>query len=202
MTTVLTAVLAALLCGSLAGCALGPVIAANLAAQGATGLVAISLGPMAALQERSEKDRCAVHNRNGIGITESLEAVIPTNEGAVRAFEPAWWRQEFAREGYPEIERARTQTEGTLAITDRAVFLVPLPGAIRVRIPYELVQDVEVGTNAATGAARAVIVKSCYGRFDIVTLAERQPGAPDSAAVSAAAAELNARVAAFRVAAD
>jgi hypothetical protein len=194
--------LAALLCVALSGCALLPAIGLNLAAQGATGVAALTLGPMADMQERAETDRCAVFARKGIAITESFESAIPTNDGEVGQFEPVYWRLEFAREGYPQVERARTPTEGTLTITNRAVLFVPLAGATSVRIPYELVEEVGVQRSAVTGTARYMVVRSCYGRFDIVSFVPPRRGSVDPDATATAAAQLTARVAAFRAAAD
>ena len=192
----------ALLCVGFTGCAMLPAAGLNLAAQGAKGLVALTLGPLAAMQERADPDRCAVFTGKGISVTESLETAIPTDEGQVGRFEPASWRLEYAREGYPQVERLRTPTEGTLVITERSVVLVALPGAASVRIPYELVQTVEVHRMADTGAPRSMIVKSCFGRFDIVTFGQREAGSLDQGATTAAAAQLTARVAAFQSAAD
>jgi len=202
MTTTPRTSLVALLCIGLSGCALWPAIGANLAVQGATGLVALSLGPLDAAKERSNPDRCAVHTANGIAVTESLETTAPTNEGDIATFEAASWRHEFAAEGYPQVERFRTPAAGALAVSDRSVRFVALPGAVSVRIPYELVQGVEVGRSADTGAPRALIVRSCFGRFDIVAFGERPRAAPDAATTTAAAAQLEVRLAAFRAAAD
>jgi hypothetical protein len=190
------------LCIGLTGCALLPAAGLNLAAQGATGLAALALGPAAAMQERSDPDRCSVYAGKGISVTESFETTIPTNEGEVRRFEPAYWRLELSREGYPQVERSRTPMEGTLAMSNRAMLFVPLPGATSVRIPYELVQGVEVHRVPVTGEARSMIVKSCFGRFDIVTFPQGQSGTLDTAATTAAAADLTARLAAFRETAE
>ena len=192
----------AFLCMGLAGCAALPAVGLNLAAQGAQGLVALTLGPMVAMQEASETDRCSVFTGKGISVTESLETVIPIDEGEVNLFEQANWRPEFAREGYPQFERSRTPTEGALAITGRSVLFVPLAGTTSIRVPYELVQDVEFGRNAVTGEPRSMIVRSCYGRFDIVTFRQQQPDNSDSGTTTSAAAQLKARVAAFRATAD
>ena len=43
-------------------------------------------------------------------------------------------------------------TETSLTITDRSVSFIPPPGAISVRIPYDLVQDVEVLTGVVQAA--------------------------------------------------
>ena len=64
-------------------------------------------------------------------------------------------------------------------------------------IPYELVQNVDVHRSTVTGEPRSMIVKSCFGRYDIVTF-HRSPDALDTEATIAAAASLKARVAAFR----
>jgi hypothetical protein len=183
------------------GCAILPALALNLAAQGAQGLVAVSLGPMVAMQEGSQKDRCGLLKAKGYSVTESLENSTPTNEGEIGTFEPAFWRPEFALEGYPEVEQSRTPTEGTLAISDRSVFFVPPPGTVSVRIPYELVQGVEVPKNAATGEPRSMIVKSCFGRFDIVTFRQPQSNNVDPVVTAAAADQLKTRVTKFQTAA-
>ena len=174
----------------------------GLAAQGAQGLVALTLGPLVNMQERSEKDRCMAYTNKGVAVTESLEAAIPIDEGAVSIFELASWRPEFSRDGYPQVERHRTPTEGTLAISERAALFLPPPGTTSIRIPYELVQNVEVHRNDGAGEPRYMIVNSCFGRFDIVTFLPQQPDIPDPETAMAAAAQLKARVAAFHTAAD
>jgi hypothetical protein len=176
-----------------------PAIGLNLAAQGAAGLVGMSLGSMDAVQEQSEKDRCVKFVAKGGAITESLETLVPANEGAAREFAPTYWQTEFARDGYPQVERARTPLEGKLAITERSVFFVPPPGATSIRIPYELVQDVEVRASSDAGAPRSMIVKSCFGRFDIVSFARRPP---EEQTATVAASELKARMTAAHAAAD
>jgi hypothetical protein len=200
MNTTLRPVLVAVLCICASGCAILPAAGVALAAQGAQGLVAVSLGSMADAHEGSEKDRCLVYANRGISITESLETAIPIAEGEVTTFEPAYWRPEFARDGYPQLERSRAPTEGTLAIGERWVLFAPPPGATSIRIPYELVQDVEIRDNTASGQPRAMIVKSCFGRFDIVTFRPVPQGGSDADSTAAAAARLKGRVAAFRTA--
>jgi len=170
---------------------------AMLAAPAAQGAVALSLGPLADMHERATTDPCEMSTRRGVSVTESLERATPTDEGKIRSFDRAFWRPEFAHEGYPQIERSRTLAEGSLAVSDRSVTFVPPPGTTSVRIPFELVQDVEVRSDAGTGQPGSMIVKSCFGRFDVVAF--RRAGKPDSAATAEAAAELKARVAAFQV---
>ena len=189
--------LVAFLCVGSTGCAILPVIGVNLAAQGAQGLAALTLGSLAAMQERSEQDRCLVFTGKGVSITESLESAIPADEGEVRTFDPASWRPEFAREGYPQAERSRTPAEGALVIGERSVLFIPAPGATRLRIPYELVQDIQIRASSVDGEPRSMIVQSCFGRYDIVTFGPQQPNPPDPDATAAAAAQLKARVAAF-----
>ena len=188
-------VLIAYLCNGLAGCAALPALGLNLAAQGAIGLVGMGLGSMDAAREQSETDRCVKHAGRGSAINESLETVAPGNEGKVVTFAPAYWRTEFAKDGYPQVERARTPLEGKLTISDKSFFFVPPAGATSVRIPYELMQDVEV-PGSATGEPRAMIVKSCVGRFDIVTF----PPPAGGQTAAAAATELKARMTAAHAA--
>ena len=192
--------LTAILVVAIAGCAALPLAALNLAAQGAQGLVAMTLGPLDAAKERSETDRCQASSNKGIAIGESLETTIPFGDGEVATFEPASWRTEFARDGYPKTERSGPSTEATLSIGERSVHFVPDAGAITIRIPYELVLDVEVRRNAVTNDPAALIVKSCNGRFDIVVFWQKRPGTPDPAVTTSAAAKLNGRLAAFRTA--
>jgi hypothetical protein len=202
MNSTLRAGLAALLGIGATGCAILPAVGLNLAAQGAAGLVALGLGPLSAMEERSNPDRCSVFAGKGISVTESLESTIPTDEGEVRTFEPAYWRPEFAIDGYPRVERSKASTEGKLAITERSVLFVPPPGAIRVRVPFQLVQEVEERPGSVAGEARSMIVKSCSGRFDIVTFGHGSPEDPGDGSPTAVVAQLKARVAAFRAAAD
>lgn len=189
-----------LLCVGVAGCAMLPAIGMNLAAQGAMGLVGIGLGSIDGMQEQSEKDRCLKFSARGMSITESLETLIPANEGDIKEFVPVYWRTEFARDGYPQVERSRTPLEAKLAGTDRALYLVPLAGATTLRIPYPLVLDVEAQSSIATAPPTALLVKSCFGRFDIVTFPPRPGSRPDAIAV--AAAELKSRMTAAHVVAD
>src|SRR5207249_1161150 len=105
------------------------------------------------------KDRCMVFTAQGFAVTESMERATPTEEGELRTYELAFWRPEFTREGYPQVEQSRTPIEGILIITERSVSFVPPLGTTSVRIPYELVQDVEVRTNAVSGEPPAMIVK-------------------------------------------
>jgi hypothetical protein len=194
--------LIASLCLGATGCAILPAVGLNLAAQGAAGLVALGLGPLSAMDERSNPDQCSVFAGKGISVSESLESSIPADEGEVRTFEPVYWRPEFAIDGYPQVERSRASTEGKLAITERSLLFVPPPGALRIRIPYQLVQDVEVRASTVPGAPRSLVVKSCSGRFDVVTFEQRPPEDPGEAMSAAVVAQLKARVAAFRAAAD
>jgi hypothetical protein len=179
----------------LSGCA-APILGAALAAQGTTAAVALSLGPLDDLRDRTAEDQCRVLADKGISVTESLESRTPAHEGQALTFEPAWWRPEFASEGYPQVERARTPREGMLAISDRSLTFVPPAGAsVSVRIPYELVRKVEVRANAG-GTPAALIVGSCHGRFDIVTFG--RGGKPDPAMTTDAAAALDSRLTLLR----
>ncbi len=200
MNSLLRTGLLAGLCIGVAGCAILPAAGIGLAASGAQGLVALTLVPLANMQERSEQSHCLTYTNNGISVTESLETRIPSDEGVVTIFESASWRPEFAREGYPQVERSRTPTEGTLAISERSALLMPPPGSTSVRIPYELVQNVEVHRTDGTGEPRYMIVNSCFGRFDIVMFLRRHPDSLDPEATTAAAAQLKSRVAAFHTA--
>lgn len=200
MNTFVRAGLLVCLCTGAAGCAVVPI--AGLVAQGAQGLAALTLGPLVALQERSEGETCQTYTSKGISVTESLEIAIPKNEGVVTVFEAVSWRPEFARDGYPQVERSRTPAEGALALSERAALFLPPAGTTSVRIPYELVQNVEIHQNDGVGKPRSMIVKSCFGRFDIVMFLRHPPSDWDPETTTAAVAELKSRVAAFHAAAN
>jgi len=177
-------------CATFAGCALP--IAGLLASQGTTAAVALSLGPLDDLRDRTAADQCRVLAERGVSVIESLEWGASTSEGNAVMFEPGFWRPEFAHEGYPQVERSRTPVEVTLAIAERSLTLIPPPGgAVTVRIPYELVRSIEVRGDAG-GTPISLVVGSCQGRFDIVTF--RRQGRPDPMMISDAATALRARV--------
>ena len=87
-----------------------------------------------------------------------------------------------------KANRSRTPTEGKLAISERAALLLPTAGAASVRIPYELVQSVDIRQSDGVGARRYMVVNSCFGRFYIVTFLPRQPNSPDPDAAMTVAA--------------
>ena len=192
-------ILAALLCGGVQGCAILPAVGINLASQG---IAALAIAPISAMDDRKGGGSCTELAARGITVAESLESAVPTDGKNMDLFEPASWRPEFASEGYPQVERMRTPVDGTLVVAERSLLFVPVPGAASIRIPYELVQEVEVPGETAGGGARATIVRSCFGRFDVFTFHLGVPAQPDSRAAAAAGAQLNARVAAYRTAAD
>ena len=185
------------LCATLTGCA-APIIGAALASQGTTAAIALSLGPLDNLRDLTAEDQCRVLADRGVSVTESLEARAPMSEGQAVTFESAYWRSEFTRDGYPQVERSQTPVEGALTISERSLTFVPPPGffAVSVRIPYELVRTVEVRSDAATGTPASLIVGSCQGRFDILTF--RRQGKLDPAMTADAATALKARVPALR----
>ena len=61
MNAILRPLLLACSCVGAAGCVILPAAGLGLAAQGAQGLVALTLVPLANMQERSEKDRCVAY---------------------------------------------------------------------------------------------------------------------------------------------
>jgi len=181
----------------LSGCA-APFLGAALAAQGTSAAVALSLGPLDALRDSTASDPCRVLADKGISVSETLEIGVPANEGQAVVFETAWWRPEFVRDGYPQVERSRASREGVLTIGARSMTFVPPAGAVSVRIPYDLVRSVEVRGDAS-GTPVSLVVGSCEGRFDIVTF---QRGArPDPTMTTDAAAALRARIATLRASA-
>jgi hypothetical protein len=211
-----------LLCAGPAGCATYGAIAVYTAAQTAlvaAGAVAVTGAYVAGVTPwQRESTRCAEYAARGIKVTEPQEARIPADEGEVHTFAPAFWRIDSERKGeaFPprtpheagsgDAAQPPPPVEGTLAVTDRSVLLIPLPGTAGVRIPYEVVRnipdererEIEVHTSSVTGEPRSMIVRSCDGRSDVFTIWERQRKRLDPEAIAAAAATIKARVAAFR----
>lgn len=191
MNTLLRLGLVGFLCGSLTGCAIGIAVGVNLAAQG---LLALGLAPIFHLAQL-EKERCVAFIGKGIEVTEALDASIPTNEGEVQTFQRVIWQSEFEGEGYPQRERREpVTTEGTLAISEQSVILVPPSGTAGVRIPYEVVASVEL----SHVNPHSMTVKSCNGRFDIFKFWQSHENKLDPEAAAVAAAQLKSRVAAFQ----
>jgi hypothetical protein len=116
----------------------------------------------------------------------------------VQMFETVSWRSAFEGEGYPRLGPKRTPTKGVLAVTERSVLLVPPLGSEGVRIPYEMVLSINVQESPVT----SLIVSSCYGRFDILTLWQKETRILDTVATAAAAATIKARLARFQPSID
>jgi hypothetical protein len=173
-------------------------VGVNLAAQG---LLALGLAPIFQLAQL-EKERCVEFVGKGIEVTEALDASIPTNEGEVQTFQRVFWQSEFEGEGYPQRERREpVTTEGTLAISEHSVLLVPPPGTAGVRIPYEVVASVELSLASVELShvkPHSMTVKSCNGRFDIFKFWQSHENELDPEAAAVAAAQLRSRVAAFQ----
>jgi hypothetical protein len=194
--------LVALVCASLSACAVLPLysVAAIYGVGAAVGVAggALLVAGAATMPEWMREERCSKFAAKGISVTDSEEIAVPTDEGEVKVFETVWWRSAFEGEGYPRLEPKRTPTEGVLAVTDRSVLLVPPSGSEGVRIPYEMVLNVEVQKSPVT----SLIVRSCYGRFDILTLWKREPRMLDTAATAEAAATIKGRLAGFQPSID
>ena len=138
-----------------------------------------------------DRERCRDFTRKGVAVTEPLGIAIPTNEGEVQTFEATTWRL------HAEGERASqrdAKAEGTLAITEQSVLLVPPPGTAGVRIPYEVVLGVELNPIFPY----SVTVRSCTGRFETFCFWRREPNTIDPESAAAATAQLTTRVAAFQ----
>jgi hypothetical protein len=194
--------LVAFVCASLSACAALTLysVAAIYGGAAAVGVAGggLLIASAATMPEWMQQERCAQFAAKGITVADSEETAVPTDEGEVQMFEPALWRSAFEGEGYPRLQPKRTPTEGMLAVTERSVLLVPPSGAPGVRIPYEMVLNIEIQQSPAT----SLIVRSCHGRFDIVTVWQRQPRILDAAATAAAAAAIKARLAGFHPGAD
>jgi len=60
------------------------------------------------MHEQLGKERCVAYSDKGVSVTESLESAIPSDEGSVTIVDPRKpGAPEFAREGYPQVERSR-----------------------------------------------------------------------------------------------
>jgi hypothetical protein len=143
-------------------------------------------------------NQCQAITAKGIMVTQSPGIPILHDEGNIIAFESAIWRVQFASEGFPQVERNVSGLSGTLAITERSVVLAASLDASGVRIPYELIANVDVEKNSRTGLPHAVIVESFCGRFDVFTFfSQQEPNKRDPEVIKTAAAQLKARLATF-----
>jgi hypothetical protein len=187
MKSVLRLGLIALLCMALVGCA--------------GFFMGVAIADAKYKQEEHARwlaNQCQAIIAKGFVVTQSLGTAIPSDEGKVIAFESAIWRVQFASEGYPQHESAVSGSSATFAITERSVVLAVSPDTTGVRIPYELIANVEVERNSRTGLPHAVIVESYCGRFDVVTFFKRrEPNKRDPEEIKTAAAQLKVRLAAF-----
>ena len=144
---------------------------------------------------QADRERCTEFTGKGVEVTEPVGLAIPTNEGEVQTFEATIWRLWAEGERFPPRERREPATaEGTLAITEQSVLLVPPPGTAGVRIPYEVVLTVELNPLNAY----SITVNSCTGRFEIFNVRQGQRNILDPETAAAAAAQLKVRVTAFR----
>ena len=195
MNTGLRLVLVLLLCTGLAGCALGVFGIPLLIIYGGGTATGLAVGGSIAVYQDAEISRCLDLNRDGIAVTEPVEIAIPTGEGVVQIFEWVTWQPEFEVRGYAKRERATDSSaaEGKFAVTERSVLLVPPPGTAGVRIPYEVVDGVEL----SPVNPHSMTVKSCWNRFDSFDFRQRPANGFDPEAAAAAAARIKARVAAL-----
>lgn len=183
--------LAALALGNLSGCAALPAAGLALAVQ-ATQVVAVAgLSGIEASKEM-DKDRCTRAATKGVVVTETLEATMPVSEGDLQEFGPLAWRTAFARDGYPGVDTARRPIEARLALTKRSVTFVADAGSTSVRIPLEVVEDVEVRGDATARVPEVMVVRSCEGRFDIVALPPTRDPSRNAEATAVMAGKIKA----------
>ena len=142
---------------------------------------------------QAEWERCRESSGKGIEATKPVAIAVPTNEGEVQTFAAMTWQFGFAGEHSP-LGRLSPPAGGTLVITERSVLLVSPSDAAGVRIPYQIVENVEL--NPAT--PYSMIVKSCTWRYDIFNFWQRQTNKDDPEAAAVAAEQLKSRVAAFQ----
>lgn len=191
--------LVALLCVGLAGCAAalqgGTYLAGLLLHEATSGRLSSSSPSQPSQLAQAERERCSEFTSRGIEVTEPQEIAIPTIEGQVRTFEATILRREFEGVGSARREsRMPKLTVGTLVITERSLLLVPPPDRAGLRIPYELVQTVELNPLNAY----SIIVNSCTGQFEIFNVLQGQRDILEPQTAAAAAAQLKDRVAEFQ----
>lgn len=195
--------LTALLCAGLAACAAllpAVVVPQFVATLGVAGLSAATCAgdPLC----ETQTGRCVDAAGRNIEVTEPSDIGIPADEGRVATFMPTYWQPRFATQAPSKAERPVEAAAGTFAVTDKSAVFVPPPGKEGVRIPLAGVLNVDLQLHPSTGAPRQMTVESCFGRLDRFTFGQRQEiGRLDSAATTAAAAEIKARIAAARAAA-
>jgi hypothetical protein len=199
VNTSLRLVFVASLCVALTGCA-GALFFAGAAIGQLLHKATVGQGPAVQSPQNAsvEMGLCSEFIGRGIEVTAPVEIAIPTNEGKIQAFEATTWQFEFSGERYAQPEVRSPIAGGTLVITEQSVLLVPPPGAAGVRIPYQVVQSVELNPVVPN----SMIVNSCTGRHDVFTFWQRQTNKDDPEAAAAAVAQLKARVAAAHATAE
>ena len=190
----------ALVSGALTGCAIAllPAIAPQVAMTvGVAGMTAASCSGESWCEPGATL--CSSRTDKKIQVTESHEIDVPSNEGKVAAFTPAYWQSQFASDVTPRGATAAEVTAGTFAVTDKSILYVPAPGTEGLRLPLAGVVNVDVQQNSTTGAPRQLTVESCFGRLDRFVFGQsEQPKRLDSKATANAAAEVKARLDAAR----
>ena len=185
----------ALLCAGLTGCVILAAAGLNLAAQG---ILAVTLGPAITMDEEAKKARCSDLANRDIAVTGREEIAIPADEGEVQIFQVVYWQPEFEGEGYPEKKRPWKPTRGTLAVTDQSITMMSPPGSVGVRVPYEVVLQVEI----SPVNPHWLIVSSCFGRYDIFSFWHEQRDMFDPEAAAAVGARVKVRAVALRASVD
>src|SRR5215471_13550858 len=186
----------ALLCGALTGCAVAllPAIAPQVAMTvGVAGMTAASCSGESWCEPGASL--CSSRTDKKIEVKESHDIDVPSNEGKVAAFTPAYWQSQFASDVTPRGTAAAEAAAGTFVVTDKSILFVPSPGTEGLRLPLAGVLNVEVQQNTTTGAPRQLTVESCFGRLDRFAFGQsEQPKRLDSKATANAATEVKARL--------
>lgn len=190
----------ALACMCHAGCALLPAAVAGIAVQ-ASGVAAVAGLAAIDAQQQSHKDLCTRAAASGVAVGETLETAFPAKEGDVLEFGPLHWRTGI-QHGQSGVEPSRKVIEAKLGVTRQSVNFIAEAGATSVRIPLELVEGVDLRRDPAGGTAEAMVVRSCFGRVDFVTLATNSAESRAPEALAAMTAKVAARVAEFRASAN
>jgi hypothetical protein len=146
------------------------------------------------VQFLAEHRKCFDAHGGGYDVSEPATITIPNDEGSIDTFESATWRTHWESQGYPEVERPAETIAGTFIITTQSVIFRPTSGTAGLRIPYPALLESTLRRSSA-GEPRAVILKSCGGRFDEFAFSDPQhPGKPNAAAASKAATLLKSRI--------
>jgi len=144
-----------------------------------------------AAADRARSERCRELTAKGYIVIAIEGAPSPTDEGVVKRFEPSFWLPEFGGEGRPQVRGFTRPIEGTFTLTDRSVYFSTMQRTPGLRIPYEVVDRVEIDPMNP----HAVHVTTVCGQFETFTFWHGQTATVDQEGARTAAATIEERVA-------